>query len=124
MSEGLFERLQQELEAREKAAGLSMADLLELPETLRKLVNWVMRQQDVRLAEAAAFLGLDEATSQATLAALVEKGFVRELTVRGEMCYRVRLARKRGRDLPLDVWRALDDRIEGSEEAGNAVLPL
>ena len=36
---------------------------------------------------------------------------LRELKVRGEICYRVRLAPKRGREVPLDVWRALDDRI-------------
>lgn len=112
MSKGLFGRLQQELEAREKAAGLSMADLLELPDNLRKLVNWLMRQQTVRLPEVAAFLEQDEATSQSALAALIEKGFVREMKVRGETCYRVRLAAKRRREVPLDVWQALDDRIE------------
>lgn len=112
MSKGLFDRLQQELDAREKAAGLSMADLLELPETLRKLANWMMRQQTIHLADAAAFLGQDDAAAQATLAALIEKGFVRELKIHGETCYRVRLAPKRGRDVPLDVWRALDDKIE------------
>lgn len=112
MSKGLFDRLEQELEAREKAAGLTMADLLELPENLRKLVNWMMRQQDVHLSEVAAFLGENDETSRATLAALIEKGFVRELKVHGETCYRVRLAPKRGRDLPLDLWRALDDKVE------------
>ncbi len=112
MSKGLFDRLQQELEARQKAAGLSMADLLELPETLRVLVNWMMRQQTVGLPQVVAFLGQDEATSAQTVSALIEKGFVRELKVHGETCYRVRLAPKRGRDVPLDVWRALDDKIE------------
>jgi hypothetical protein len=112
MTKSLFDRLQGELEARDKAAGLSMADLLELPETLRLLVNWIMRQREVNLSQAAAFLGQDEAASQTLLATLVEKGFVRELQVRGELCYRVRLAPKRKREVSLDVWRALDDRLE------------
>jgi hypothetical protein len=112
MSKGLFDRLEQELEARQKAAGLSMADLLELPESLRALVNWMMRQQTVSLAQAAAHLGQDETAGGATLATLIDKGFVRELKLHGETCYRVRLAPKRKRDVPLDVWRALDDKLE------------
>lgn len=44
MGEGLFGRLEQELEARDKAAGLSMADILSLPDTLRALVNWMLRK--------------------------------------------------------------------------------
>ena len=112
MSKGLFDRLQQELDVRAKAAGLSMADLLELPESLRGLVNWMMRQQNVGLAQVAEFLEQDEAVAGATLATLIEKGFVREVKLHGELCYRVALAAKRGRTMPLDVWRALDDKLE------------
>jgi hypothetical protein len=112
MSKGLFDRLQHELDAKEKTVGLSMADLLDLPESLRSLVNWMMRQDNVRLAEVATFLGQDEGTAGETLATLIDKGFVRELKLHGEMCYRLRLAPKRGRAVPLDVWRALDDKLE------------
>ncbi len=111
MSKGLFGRLQQELEAREKTPGLVMADLIELPESLRTLVNWMLRQQTVRLSQAAAFLGQDEAAARATVGALIEKGFVRERLMKGETCYRVRLAPRRARQAALDVWKALDDRI-------------
>ena len=51
---GLFDRLQGELEAQEKAAGLSIADVLELPDQLRQLVNWMMREGDVSLSGATA----------------------------------------------------------------------
>jgi hypothetical protein len=86
MSGDLFSRLQAEVEAREKAAGLSMAD-------------------------AAVFSGQDEATVRATLAELVERGFVRELEMPEGPRYRARLAPKRGRDIPLNIWQALDDKI-------------
>ncbi|HEX2988059.1 MAG TPA: hypothetical protein VHS06_07815 [Chloroflexota bacterium] len=41
---GVFDRLQDEMVAREKAAGLTMADVLSLPDPERRLFNWVMRR--------------------------------------------------------------------------------
>lgn len=111
---GLFDRLGQELQAREKASGLSMADVLTLPDDLRRLFNWMMRQEEVSLAEVAAHLGQDEPSAQDTLARLIEQCFVREMPA-GR--YRVRLAPKRGRQLPVNIWQALDEKTE-KEEGG------
>jgi len=110
MSTGLFGRLQGELDAREKAAGLSVADILDLPDPLRRLMNWLMRQDEAGLAEVAAYLGEDEARTRAMLDELGEKGFVRELQISGKLYYRVRLARRRKSQLSLDIWRALDTK--------------
>ncbi len=115
--EGLFGRLQSELEGRERAAGLSMADVLALPDQLRRLVNWMIRAEEVGLADVAARLAEPEESARAVLADLVERGFVRELTVRGEARYRVRLSPTRPRRVPLDIWRHLDERVEGPREA-------
>ncbi len=112
MAGGLFDRLNQEMEAREKAAGLSMADVLTLPDVQRKLFNWMMRQEDVGLGDLAIYSGQDAATAGMEVAALVEQGFVREVRVRGEVRYRVRLAAKRGRQVPLNIWQALGDKVE------------
>jgi len=109
---GLFGRLQQELEDREKAAGLTMADVLTLPDQLRRLVNWMMRQGEVGLTDVAGFLGLNETDTRSTVATLLEKGFVRELQIRGETRYRIRLAPKRGREIPLNIWQALDKKTD------------
>ncbi len=115
--EGLFGRLQSELEGREKAAGLSMADVLALPDPLRRLMNWLIRAEEVGLADVASRLDQPEESARGIVAELVERGFVRELTVRGEARYRVRLSPTRPRRVPLDVWSALDERVEGPEEA-------
>jgi predicted HTH transcriptional regulator len=116
MGKGLFGRLQNELDAREKAAGLSLADVLALPDELRKLVNWMLRQEEVSLQQLAAHVGHDEATTHAMVADLVENGLVRELNLKGEQRYRVRLAPKKQRNLPADLWRALDQKIEQQGE--------
>jgi len=112
MGEGVFGRLQSELDAREKAAGLSMADILALPDTPRSLVSWMLRQGEVSLQKLAAHVGRDESTTQAMVADLVEQGFVREMNLKGEHRYHVRLASKKHRNLPADLWRALDQKLE------------
>ena len=112
MGKGVFGRLQSELDAREKAAGLSMADILALPDELRKLVNWMLRQEEVSLQQLAVHVGHDEATTHAMVAELVEQGFVREVNLKSEHRYHVRLAPKKKRDLPADLWRALDQKID------------
>ncbi|MBI2865530.1 MAG: hypothetical protein HYX94_13350 [Chloroflexi bacterium] len=114
---GLFDRLGRELEAREKAAGLSMADVLTLPDDLRRLFNWMMRQQEVGLSDAMAYLGQNEGAARSTLTSLVERGFIRELVIDGLPRYRVRLAPKRGREVPLNIWQALGEKTE-KEEGG------
>lgn len=116
MGKGLFDRVQGELEARQKSPGLSMSDLLTLPEPLSGLLNWMMRQEQVALADVVAFLGQDEAHTRALLADLLDKGFIREIEIRGVTQYRVRLAPKRGRALPANLWEALDEKVEHEEE--------
>ncbi len=108
----LFDRIQSEMESRQKANGLSMADVLTLPDAVRHTFNWMMREGDVGLADVASRLGQDEETAQSEMTLLVERGFVREFQVRGETRYRVRLAPKRGRDIPLNIWQALGDKVE------------
>ncbi len=115
MSQGLFGRLQQELEAREKIVGLTMADILSLPTDDRQLINWMVRAGEVTLADVVARLGQDEATVLASLSALIEKGFLRELVTQGVTAYQVRMAPRRKRNLPDNLWRALDSIIDKDE---------
>lgn len=112
MSGGLFNRVQGELEAREKSPGLTMADLLTLPEHQADLLNWMMRQAEIPLVEVAAFLGQDEEQARAILTNLIQRGFVREIEMRDVTTYRVRLAPRRGRHMPLNLWQALEDKVE------------
>ncbi len=115
MSKGLFDRVQGELEAREKSPGLQMSDLLTLPDETSHLLNWMIRQQQVTLAEAMTFLAQDETQTRALMDDLCGKGYVREIEMHGVMQYRVRLAPKRGRALPSNLWAALDDKVEHGE---------
>lgn len=111
---GLFDRLQSEIEGREKASGLSMADVLALPDDLRKLVNWMMkRKRDVTLSQVAEYSEQDEKATRHMLETLIEQGFVREIAVPDEETrYRVRLAWRKQQEIPLNLWDALQEKTE------------
>ena len=115
MDKGLFNRLQGELEAHEKSPGLNMSDLLALPEPQSGLLRWMVRKGQVGLEDVTDFLEQDAAYTRALLADLLDKGFVREIEMRGVKQYRVRLAPKRGRELPANLWQALDDKVQDEE---------
>ncbi|MFQ5794190.1 MAG: FeoC-like transcriptional regulator [Candidatus Bipolaricaulia bacterium] len=109
MTKEPLDRSREESEEREKAAGLRMTDLLTLPDSLRQLVNWIMRNDEVSLADVVTHTGEDEKAVHAMLAALVEKGFVTEMDVEGELRYRIHLAPKQGPQLSQDIWKVLDE---------------
>lgn len=112
MDEGLLRRLEQELQAHEKVAGLTMADVLALPDTLRTLINWMLRQNQVSLDEVMVQLGQDQARTQSTIDALVDKGFVRPVEIQGETNYKVQMAPQAKRSVPSNSWQALDETPE------------
>lgn len=118
MGKGLFNRLQGELDVREQSPGLLLSDLLALPEPASGLLNWMIRQGQVGLADVTAFLRRDEDCARTILADLRAKGFVREIEMRGVVQYRVRLAPKRGKTMPANLWNALEDKAEQEKEEG------
>ena len=109
---GLFDRLQSEIEGREKAAGLTMADVLALPPDARQIVNWIMRQGQATLDEVIAQTHADEANVRAHLRALVARGFLREVPLPDGPVFRPRLAARRRQRLPLDLWQTINDRLQ------------
>ena len=117
MKKGLFARLDNELAARKKAAGLSMANLLQLPHDERTIMLWLVRRGEASLSDIAAQLDQETEVIQNLLNSLVAQYFVRELTVSGERRYRARLTSGRRPDLPLNVWQDLLHKIESEGDA-------
>ncbi len=90
---------------KEQQAGVTMTEVLALPEELRMIVIWLIRKGEAGLAEVAAFIEQDDATARDLVAVLIARGFVQEVVheVDGQSHYRVKLAAKRGKQLPLDL---------------------
>jgi MinD-like ATPase involved in chromosome partitioning or flagellar assembly len=79
-----------------KKSGLSMADILMLPDEQRHLISWMMRQGSATLTEAVAYTNEAEVDIKSTLGTLIEKGFVQQIIVSNETRYQICLAPKRG----------------------------
>ncbi len=103
-------------------AGLSMADVFDLPGPQQELVSWLVReemigQDAVSLAEIANHFGESETLTHLMLDGLVEQGFIQDLSVDGKTCYRPRLVSRKGRQLPDDIWQSLsrEQQLPGRE---------
>jgi hypothetical protein len=108
--DGLFGRVQAEVDARQGHKGLSPYDLLELPKSQRNLMKKLLRQRVISLRDAAAELGQSEAKAEKSLGALVEKTYLVEFEKKGEKHYKILLARKGGKELPLNIWDELMEK--------------
>jgi len=88
-------------------AGITMADVLELPQEMRHLTTWMMRQREVTLAEAMRYMGQSETELRPALRFLVDKGFATEVEVDGQAHYRIRMLLKQNRQVSIDLWATL-----------------
>ena len=96
--------------AREMGAGVSMLDVLALPDGERQVVQWVLRQNGAAVSEVAAHIGQDEAAAAAALESLTARGFLERLDGDGEVRWRARItSRRAARNTARDVWKALED---------------
>ncbi len=94
------------------AAGLSLGDVLALPDLAQQVVSWMMREtvtgkETVSLADAVTYAGLSEANVRTVLHTLVERGFVHEIEVDGTIRYRPQSVSRRGRPFTEQIWRKL-----------------
>ncbi len=109
---GIFDSIQDEIDAREKRSGITPADLLDLPPMLRRLMNRVTRKGEHTVAEAAEFLEESPDDVRRMLDGLAEKGYLEREKKEVGWVYRTRFARKRGRKVPGGIWSMLGQQPE------------
>jgi predicted ArsR family transcriptional regulator len=109
---GIFDHIQDEIDAREQREGITPADLLDLPVELRRLMNRVTREGESTAQAAAEHLDMDPDEVHDMLESLAGKGYLEREKVDEEWVYRTRFARKRGRKLPVGIWSALGERTK------------
>jgi len=110
--DSLFDRLQSETETRQQVEGITPAGLLDISPELRNIVNMILRQGEMSLAEIVSQLDMKPSEVKELLETLVEKGYVRVFEVKGEKRYKTFLAHKRRREVPLNIWEALGSKVE------------
>lgn len=111
--DGLWGRVQAEVDAREGRKGLRPIDLLQLPKPQLDLMKRLLKERVISLSEAAAQLEQSEEEAHTTLAALVERTFLLEFEKKGETHYKLLMARKAGKELPFSIWDELLEKTGG-----------
>lgn len=121
---GLFDKLQDEIEGRDKEGGISPLDLAELSRPLRKIIKFMLREVEqsfeglwdaVTAMEEEDQMTRDELGK--TLETLTKQGWLISMGEKGQMKYKVNLRRKPGSRLAQGIWNALDEKIEKREKA-------
>jgi DNA-binding MarR family transcriptional regulator len=113
---GLFDRLQDEIDSRDKPGGLSPIDLLDMSPALAAVIQQIIRKNGMRLDQIAATLDQSPQETQKILDELVKKGFVRRVEVKEELWYKAHFGRKADKTLHQSVWAALDNVVEDEEQ--------
>ena len=96
----------------EHTAGRTMADVLTLPDPLRQLATWMLRQEAVSLEEVVAHLGQETDQVRSLLDTLVAQGFTQVQDRQGVPQYRMRLLSRQRRQPTLDLWQTLDEKLK------------
>lgn len=108
--DGIWGRVQAEVDARQGRKGMNPYDLLELPKRQRDLMKKLLKQRVISLSDAAAELKQTEDEAERTLSDLVEKTFLIEFEKKGKKHYKLLLARKEGKELPFNIWDELTEK--------------
>ncbi len=117
---GVFDRLNKEIQDKQKEGGITPLDLADLPPALRKIMRLMLRELQMnypRLREVMDSMSeadrlsredLDEA-----LATLTDQFWLIRIGTGEKAIYKVNLRRKEGSKLAAGVWSALDARLKG-----------
>lgn len=96
----------------EISSGLSMLDILTLPDDQRQLMNWIIRQGSVKLRDVVNRIKQDEVVALSLLEQLLKQGFIQQLDSEDEWVYQPLLTSKvvkKSTRLSQDVWPSLED---------------
>lgn len=114
--DGLFNRLKDELAARDNTKGLSPIDLLDMPDELAEVVNQIIRRNGLKLEDVAQQLNQTEVEAKKALNKLVNKGYVRQVQVKQETWYKAQFGRKADRVVSDSIWSKLDSTFKDEED--------
>ena len=108
--ESLYVRLQSELDARARAAALTVNHIHELPEAMQKYMHWVMKEIHVTAQHAAAGLGHHEAHAHEMLNHLVARGFLHRASKDGQVSFHARVIAEEQHTARPHIWQSLARR--------------
>lgn len=116
---GVFDRLQNKIEDKQKEGGITALDLADLPPALRKIMRLMLRQLQMsypQLCEAMDKLSEVERLSRAdldkALDSLSQQAWLLRVGEGEKAIYKVNLRPKSGSTLATGIWSSLDDKLK------------
>jgi len=116
---GIFDRLQNQIDDKNKEGGITALDLADLPPALRKIMRLMLRALQMthpQLCEAMDKMPEKERLSRAdldvSLDKLTEQGWLIRLGEGAKAVYKVNLRAKSGSTLASGIWSALDGKLK------------
>jgi hypothetical protein len=120
----VFDRLQKQIENKQKEGGITALDLADLPPALRKIMRLMLRRVQLNypeLRQAMEEIPEDERLSNAeldkALETLSEQGWLIQIGKKEKAIYKVNLRRKAGSTLTSGIWKTLDSKLKEDSDA-------
>ncbi len=107
---GIFDSLGKKIKTQEE--GIRVSDLLELPRTMRTLMNRVIRDKEITVEAAAEHVDETPEKAKELLDTLVEKGYLLREEQESGPIYRVYYGRTHPSEIPGSLWAALEEKLE------------
>jgi hypothetical protein len=116
---GVFDRLQRQIEDKNKEGGITALDLADLSPALRKIMRLMLRKLQLnypQLCEAMDNLPENERLSRAdldlSLENLTQQAWLTRLGEGPKAVYKVNLKAKSGSTLASGIWSSLDEKLK------------
>ena len=116
---GIFDRLQNQIDDKNKDGGITALDLADLSPALRKIMRLMLRALQMnypQLCEAMDKMPEKDRLSRADLDAaldnLTQQGWLIRLGEGDKAVYKVNLRAKSGSTLASGIWSALDGKLK------------
>ena len=121
---GIFDRLQKQIDDKRKEGGITVLDLADLPPALRKIMKLMLRQIQMNYTQLVAAMeqipererltrdDLDEALEK-----LVEQAWLVQIGKGNRAIYKVNLRRKAGSKLGESIWQNLEIKLKDNPGA-------
>jgi hypothetical protein len=116
---GVFDRLNKEIESKQKEGGITPLDLADLPPPLRKIMKIMLRELQMtypRLREVVDAMPQAERMTHEmlddALSKLTEQFWLIRIGENEKAIYKVNLKRKTGSTLAAGIWSSLDEKLK------------
>ena len=122
--DGIFDRLQKQIDEKSKKEGMTLLDLADLPPALRKIMRVMLRQLQMsypQLCEVVDQMPKSEWMTRVqldeTLKKLVEQAWLIQIGTGERAIYKVNLRRKAGSQLGENIWNSLESKLKDNPGA-------